>query len=306
MVKEEETTATDISKEASIAAESIALEGDVKPAIRFPALQARAHRLEQNRKAAQESRRRKKIMVDELHRSVIFFSRANEALKVKNEELSRLLIRVKAQVEAIERGESVDTSKNLELEVVNAAASQAVTASATDRSELAFAQEVATQAIFESQGYTAVAARTAAQTISGRGPTDPAVSMPMDAVSNGSQVPEMQTGATMQAMASFQHAATAAMKEAMKGMQGIAGMNMIPSPITPLENTQREYRDAMTAIAMHKAATAAAAAAVSQLTSQGIVTWSQPQDAEGEDSLPAEAATPAEREDTKDFTTVSL
>ncbi|GKY94620.1 hypothetical protein MPSEU_000427500 [Mayamaea pseudoterrestris] len=53
---------------------------------------AREVRLDQNRKAARESRRRKKVMIEELQRSVIFFSRANSTLKLQNDEITRLLL----------------------------------------------------------------------------------------------------------------------------------------------------------------------------------------------------------------------
>mmetsp|Transcript_12438 Transcript_12438/g.19149 ORF Transcript_12438/g.19149 Transcript_12438/m.19149 type:complete len:412 (-) Transcript_12438:1005-2240(-) len=57
-------------------------------------------RLEANRKAARESRRRKKVLVEELQRSVIFFSRANGQLKQKNEELKRMFIQAQTQIAA--------------------------------------------------------------------------------------------------------------------------------------------------------------------------------------------------------------
>lgn len=60
--------------------------------------EVRSIRLEQNRKAARESRRRKKVMIEELQRSVIFFSRANSLAKRENEELERSLIRAKLAV----------------------------------------------------------------------------------------------------------------------------------------------------------------------------------------------------------------
>ena len=63
---------------------------------------ARVVRLEQNRKAARESRRRKKVMIEELQRSVIFFSRANGTLKQQNEELQRILFQAQAQVSQLE------------------------------------------------------------------------------------------------------------------------------------------------------------------------------------------------------------
>lgn len=67
-----------------------------------PVTKAREVRLEQNRKAARESRRRKKVMIEELQRSVIFFSRANGALKQQNDELTRLLMQAQAQINSIE------------------------------------------------------------------------------------------------------------------------------------------------------------------------------------------------------------
>jgi bZIP transcription factor len=57
-----------------------------------------------NRKAARESRRRKKVMIEELQRSVIFFSRANSTLKQQNDDLTRLLMQAEAQVSVIESG----------------------------------------------------------------------------------------------------------------------------------------------------------------------------------------------------------
>ncbi|KAL7469545.1 hypothetical protein ACHAXS_010750 [Conticribra weissflogii] len=71
-----------------------------------PMSKAREIRLEQNRKAARESRRRKKVLQEELQRSVIFFSRANGTLKQQNEELQRMLNQARAQVAAIEVGQT--------------------------------------------------------------------------------------------------------------------------------------------------------------------------------------------------------
>jgi hypothetical protein len=53
---------------------------------------SRALRLEQNRKAARESRRRKKAMIEELQRSLMFFSKANDRLKQQNELLTRQIL----------------------------------------------------------------------------------------------------------------------------------------------------------------------------------------------------------------------
>jgi len=55
----------------------------------------RQMRLEQNRKAARESRKRKKVLVEELQRSVIFFSRANGTLRSQNDEMEKMLLQVR-------------------------------------------------------------------------------------------------------------------------------------------------------------------------------------------------------------------
>jgi hypothetical protein len=52
-----------------------AKEPKAKRAKKDAPVKTREMRLEQNRKAARESRRRKKVLVEELQRSVIFFSR---------------------------------------------------------------------------------------------------------------------------------------------------------------------------------------------------------------------------------------
>ena len=53
---------------------------------------SKEHRLEQNRIAARESRRRKKKMLEELQRSLCFFTKANAVLRSEHEELSRKLL----------------------------------------------------------------------------------------------------------------------------------------------------------------------------------------------------------------------
>jgi len=80
---------------------------------------------------------------------------------------------------------------------------------------------------------------------------------------------QMQPGATMQAMASFQQAAASAMQSAMQGMQGIPGVNLSTLQSPPVgSNPQQAYTDTMTAFAMqHAASQAAAAAAAGQQVS---------------------------------------
>lgn len=63
---------------------------------------SREQRLEQNRKAARESRLRKKAMIDDLQRSVIFYTRSNTKVRHLNQDLEQLLALAQAQVSVIE------------------------------------------------------------------------------------------------------------------------------------------------------------------------------------------------------------
>lgn len=65
---------------------------------------SRVRRLEQNRRAAIESRRRKKVMIEELQRSVTFYTKANETLKMDNADLERRLFLVKQRVMQVQMG----------------------------------------------------------------------------------------------------------------------------------------------------------------------------------------------------------
>ena len=101
---------------------------DLKPLKRPPMSKAREIRLEQNRKAARESRRRKKVMIEELQRSVIFFSRANGTLKQQNDELSRLLMQAQAQIAAAESGQQAAQGQEAHQQASGNEASQDQTA----------------------------------------------------------------------------------------------------------------------------------------------------------------------------------
>ena len=79
-------------------------------------VEARTKRLEQNRLAAIECRRRKKVMVEELKRSVQFYSKTNASLKSRNEELQRQIILAKQKVIAIEenaKSEGTETGSSV-------------------------------------------------------------------------------------------------------------------------------------------------------------------------------------------------
>lgn len=224
--------------------EDAASSNDDLPAGHPNAKKARTIRLEQNRKAARESRKRKKMMIEELQRSVIFFSRANGTLKQQNDELTRCLMQAQAQVAAIEQGQAVTKAA---MAPVAASAPQAqpqqqapapqpvptpaAAAAHFNATSQAQAQAVATQAIYESQGFPPAAARAAAQTMNAgcttttTTPTAAMVTTPETAAApSTATLPDMQTGATMQAMSNFQQAAAAAMQAAM-------GMNPTAKPM---------------------------------------------------------------------------
>lgn len=148
---------------------ALSVEDGTQPLRRGTITKAREIRLEQNRKAARESRRRKKVMIEELQRSVIFFSRANGTLKQQNEELSRLLIQAQAQVAALEghhQGASTQPPQQQPLAQVKQEVSQRPPQQ-SGHFQQAEANAVAAQAVYESQGFPAAAARAVAQTMNG-------------------------------------------------------------------------------------------------------------------------------------------
>lgn len=161
---------------AALASSDLGAESDMKPMKRAPMSKAREVRLEQNRKAARESRRRKKVMIEELQRSVVFFSRANSTLKQQNDELQRMLLQAQARIAAIESGKSsaghsqgkdMRSDELANKDVLDMQAQQAV---ATAQAQAA--QAAATQAMFQNQGFPPAAARQAAQTfVAGPPPT---------------------------------------------------------------------------------------------------------------------------------------
>jgi bZIP transcription factor len=59
---------------------------------------ARQHRLAQNRQAARESRKKKKAMVEELQRRLVFFSKANAALRNEHQDLTRRILSAHAEL----------------------------------------------------------------------------------------------------------------------------------------------------------------------------------------------------------------
>jgi len=159
-----------ISMVKESAASAVALnpstEADLKPVKRAPMSKAREVRLEQNRKAARESRRRKKIMIEELQRSVVFFSRANATLKQQNDELQRMLLTAQARASAYEKGDSSAAAvPNGQTQTTDEKeGAQAFSSAQAQAAQAQAAQAAATQAMFQNQGFPPAAARQAAQT----------------------------------------------------------------------------------------------------------------------------------------------
>lgn len=168
--KADSTEADIISMVKESAASAVALnpstEADLKPVKRAPMSKAREVRLEQNRKAARESRRRKKIMIEELQRSVVFFSRANATLKQQNDELQRMLLTAQARASAYEKGDSSAAAvPNGQTQTTDEKeGAQAFSSAQAQAAQAQAAQAAATQAMFQNQGFPPAAARQAAQT----------------------------------------------------------------------------------------------------------------------------------------------
>jgi hypothetical protein len=147
--------------------------------------QSRTLRLAQNRKAARESRRRKKTLVEELQRSLVFFSRTNAGLKQQNEDLTRRLLESHAILSTM--GEPVPSLKIVKNQVPYI-------------DTLPPAPEAPKEEAVAATGATPIKPRPA--------------TLPL---------PVMQPGATMQAMSDFQQAAAVAMQAAEQGIKGTTG-----------------------------------------------------------------------------------
>jgi len=206
-------------------------EADLDPITRVPMSKAREVRLEQNRKAARESRRRKKIMIEELQRSVVFFSRANSTLKQQNDELQRMLIQAQARVTAFEKGDMsgfplglANGQDALKDDLANKEARDAQAQQAVASAQAQAAQAAATQAMFQNQGFPPAAARQAAQTF---------VAGPSPATDNQPNNDQMQV-----AQDSWQNTANAPLANTMQNMQSILfavqnGIQHITNPMFP-------------------------------------------------------------------------
>jgi|EP00979_Chaetoceros_neogracilis_P013582 hypothetical protein len=203
-------------------------DADLDPITHAPMTKAREVRLEQNRKAARESRRRKKIMIEELQRSVVFFSRANGTLKQQNDELQRMLIQAQARITAFEKGDSsgfplglANGQDALKDDLANKEARDTQAQQAVASAQAQAAQAAATQAMFQNQGFPPAAARQAAQTfVAGPSPTD-----------NHANNDQMQVSQD-----SWQNSANAAAPNSMQNMQSILfavqnGMQQITNPM---------------------------------------------------------------------------
>jgi len=154
---------------------------------------SKALRLEQNRKAARESRRRKKAMIEELQRSLMFFSKANERLKQQNEQLTRQLLDGHNQLASM--GKPVPM-----LDPTTVATAAGAGVPMVSKPAVVVPTTTTPQGMFN--------------TLEQQQPLPVASVVPDSAIDMS-----MQPGATMQAMATFQQAAHAAMEAASRMMQ---------------------------------------------------------------------------------------
>jgi len=244
----------------------------------------RVKRLEQNRTAAIESRRRKKHMVEE---SVQYFSRANSALKSQNADLERQLLLAKHNILTASTttnvtlpeappGEGFANAKEPLEETTEPAAkllpassvTSSVLTSAPPNTELEEqarqAQFAATQALYKSMGYPAGAARVAASTFSqfvGQTGVAPGLSAAAAvATSRESVRPSKRNSITT--------TNTSALPHATSSIPLI--LAEIKPPSAKIESDGDAYIEALNQFAMQQAAAANAAAAAATAAIQAV------------------------------------
>ena len=152
----------------------------------------RVVRLEQNRKAASESRKRKRILLDELHRSEIFFTRANDTLKQQNQNLQKLLQQAQNQIQNDDKNNNERTNGSDESKPTTSTDMNPSKQSSHENGDDSKKKKVYLPIII------------------------PPAQVPLQ-MSNFLNT--VETGATIQAMTNFQQAASAAMKAALLHMQ---------------------------------------------------------------------------------------
>uniref|UniRef100_A0A7S4MTJ2 BZIP domain-containing protein n=1 Tax=Odontella aurita TaxID=265563 RepID=A0A7S4MTJ2_9STRA len=242
---------------------------DLKPLNRGPMSKAREIRLEQNRKAARESRRRKKVMIEELQRSVIFFSRANGTLKQQNDELQRLLVQAQSQVQAIEQngatvsaqpkeGESGTTPAEGQAPAPGADAAPAPAAPAPAPSTEGGDPAVAQQAVAAAQAAQQAQAQAAAAQFQ---------------FQNMAQAQAAQAAATQAIYESqgFPPAAARAAAQTLVGGQGGAAPGQAPAPADGSATAPAPGIDSQTAQAPQAAAAMAANPFMAAMMGMGAV-----------------------------------
>jgi len=217
-------------------------------------------RLEQNRKAAIESRRRKKVMIDELQRSVIFFSRANDSLKQQNDALELMLMQAQAKISTMEAGNDVSTQEKTTLCDSSASQSDGIPNPLGTSIGQAQSETVAVQAVDQRRGFTSLATGAAAQCVNGRLEEVPTA---LAARTNASSTHPSTKPSPMQMRpkaADFQQAAGGATPSPANGMQSIPGLDINQiAAISMGVNPQQTYTDTMAAFALQQAVAAAAA-----------------------------------------------
>jgi hypothetical protein len=119
----------------------------------------REERLALSRFVASESRRRKREMVEDLERSIAFFTMTNAEMKATNAELEREILLAKQRVFAAEKGLAVAPQSNPGRLLSLLQGSPSV-----EDEQAQAAHFAATQALYKSMGFPPAAARQAAST----------------------------------------------------------------------------------------------------------------------------------------------
>ena len=233
-----------------------------------PSQEVRQKRLERNRLAARESRRRRKAMVAELQRSVNVFVRANGTLKKQNHDLERLITQAQAHIDAL-----VDHGKNkAQASVGIAIQDPQPQESYKTRPTISTLQQahVHSSAFAEPSSNTTLLQDVPHHNLT----TLPSMTTTTaQRFSEAGVVPPMNPGATMQAMAAFQEATAAAMQVALpdvprhqqqqqQGMRNVVDHNSLgrraqPTIRVAAKNSQQLYKGILAAFALQQAAVAA-------------------------------------------------
>ncbi|EED88800.1 predicted protein [Thalassiosira pseudonana CCMP1335] len=248
---------------------------------------ARQRRLEQNRRAAIESRRRKKVMVAELQRSVDFYTKSNLSLAVHNRELEHKIILAKQRLQQmnatgevkegdVSSGNVLSKPEEVEVIAVTASRESKPVAAVTDplpvsttatlvnvKAEQEKAQLTAAQALYNTMGFPPAAARNAANNFSQFAGTTGSTSV----ANNASEVQPGNSSTSSTDDASIKAEVAAALKIA-AGAE--SGKKVADNVVVEVAADHDQYIEALHQFAIQQTAVAKAAAASANAAIQAV------------------------------------